>query len=122
MILSKVETNVIKIKLKEAGFTLVEASGAGYKLLTVITGLADAYIVSQGTTFRWDTCGPHAILRSIGGGVYDYSKIVEGENVEISYKDDITEDLKINKYCNKNGLIVTRNEEVLLEISDLLRK
>ncbi|GLV42094.1 Inositol polyphosphate 1-phosphatase [Carabus blaptoides fortunei] len=120
--ISKIETKVIKTKLKEAGFTLIEASGAGYKLLTVITGLADAYIVSQGTTFQWDICGPHAILRSIGGGLYDYAKIVEGEKVEMNYKDNVSGDSKMNKYCNKNGLVATKNEEVLLHISNILRK
>ncbi|XP_032939290.1 inositol polyphosphate 1-phosphatase isoform X1 [Catharus ustulatus] len=45
------------------------AAGAGYKLLCVALGLADAFVLSQATTFAWDSCAPHAILRALGGGV-----------------------------------------------------
>ncbi|NWR39592.1 INPP phosphatase, partial [Tachuris rubrigastra] len=45
------------------------AAGAGYKMLCVILGLADAYVLSEGTTFAWDACAPHAILRALGGGL-----------------------------------------------------
>lgn len=43
--LSSSESYAIKEKLKEHNFHLVEASGAGYKLLTVITGIMIIIII-----------------------------------------------------------------------------
>jgi len=34
--------------------------------MAVIEGVSDAYILSKGSTFKWDTCGPHAILLGKG--------------------------------------------------------
>ena len=45
---------------------VVFAAGSGYKLLCVITGKASAYVLSGNSAFKWDTCAPHAILRSKG--------------------------------------------------------
>eukprot|EP00040_Diaphanoeca_grandis_P004713 m.29833 g.29833 ORF g.29833 m.29833 type:complete len:380 (-) comp16166_c0_seq1:53-1192(-) len=44
-------------------------SGCGYKLLCVIRGVANSYAVTTSSTYPWDTCGPHAILLSMGGSV-----------------------------------------------------
>ena len=37
-------------------FELVEAGGAGYKILCVVLGLVDIYITSKPSTYKWDTC------------------------------------------------------------------
>lgn len=72
MILSYSESPEVKDKLKSAGFTLVEAAGAGYKLFCVVKNLVSAYILSKPSTFYWDTCGVHAVLKANGGEVtYD---------------------------------------------------
>jgi len=52
-------------------FTVIQARGAGHKLLMVILGLCDAYINTAGSTYKWDTCSPHAILAARGGGLVD---------------------------------------------------
>ena len=49
-------------------------SGAGYKILCVVDGQVGAYLLSKPSTFKWDTCAPHAILNSLGGGLIDLSK------------------------------------------------
>jgi hypothetical protein len=36
-------------------FNLIVAAGAGYKLLAVILGLVDGYVLSKDTTHFWDT-------------------------------------------------------------------
>lgn len=60
-------------ELKEAAaqkFSKLEyPAGAGYKLLTVIEGAAEGYILSKPSTYKWDTCGPHAILLAKGGNL-----------------------------------------------------
>lgn len=40
-------------------------------LLCIVLGRVDAYMLSDGTTFTWDTCGHHAFLLALGGGVVE---------------------------------------------------
>lgn len=42
------------------------AAGSGYKLMCVVEGWADAYLLSKASSYKWDTCAPHAILRALG--------------------------------------------------------
>ena len=58
-------------------FTIVRAAGAGYKLLCLYDDLAQAYLLTKPTTYRWDTCAPHAILKAKGGNVYNWQKLTE---------------------------------------------
>jgi len=44
--------------------------GSGYKGLCVLAGFADAYYLSLPTTYKWDTCGVHAIVLAMGGKVF----------------------------------------------------
>ncbi|KAG7477425.1 hypothetical protein MATL_G00069550 [Megalops atlanticus] len=69
LVLSASEKQAVKDAL--SGSRLTYASGAGYKILCVALGLADAYVVSEGSTFKWDSCAPHALLRALGGGAAD---------------------------------------------------
>ncbi|XP_068081847.1 inositol polyphosphate 1-phosphatase isoform X2 [Anabrus simplex] len=82
IVLSSADSAVLKNHFTTAGYTLVEAAGAGYKCLCVALGSADAYLLSKGTTFRWDTCGPHALLLALGGGIVSYTQAQKG-NVSI---------------------------------------
>ena len=56
---------------------MVRAAGAGYKLLCLCDDLAHAYLLTKPTTYRWDTCAPHAILKAKGGNVYNWQKLSE---------------------------------------------
>ncbi|KAM4644092.1 inositol polyphosphate 1-phosphatase isoform 2-T2 [Amazona ochrocephala] len=70
VVLSRAEAPAVRAALQPlCGGRLLFASGAGYKLLCVILGLADVYVLSEGSTFAWDACAPHAILRALGGGI-----------------------------------------------------
>ena len=109
----------VKSKLTKAGFVVREVSGAGYKILAVIAGLADGYVLSKSSTFKWDTCGPQAILRSRGGDVVKFESVLRGEIVPLDYKDvqDASQkETKINKYCNYGGVIAYGNKDVLGKI------
>ncbi|CAH8491002.1 unnamed protein product [Schistosoma curassoni] len=47
----------------------LSSSGAGFKQLCVILDQVDAFILMEPNTFIWDTCGPHTIMNSLGGGI-----------------------------------------------------
>ncbi|XP_075231555.1 inositol polyphosphate 1-phosphatase [Lycorma delicatula] len=119
VVISASENEFIRNCLTESGFNLIEAAGAGYKLLCVIEGIADAYVLSKGTTFFWDTCSCDSILRSLGGGVLDYTKVIQGSDVEdskLKYSDH-------GSLCNSGGIIayVDRNicDIIIKALSDI---
>lgn len=117
IVLSSSESLDIKSKLSSSGFSLIEAAGAGYKLLTVILGLVDVYILSKGSTFKWDTCAPQAILESLNGGVMDYTEFVKNESgIDFNVK-YLTEE---SDTCNRGGLVAYRNKEVLESLREIL--
>lgn len=70
VLLSASESAGVVQALEAAGCEVCFAAGAGYKLLCVALLRADAYLVTQGTTFRWDTCAPHALLLSRNMGLF----------------------------------------------------
>lgn len=119
--LSSSEDQQIKSKLEYAGFKLIVAAGAGYKILTVIKGITDAYVLSKDTTYKWDTCAPHAILKALGGGIVEYKAAVGGVVKELIYNvEEEQEDGKLVRCCNKGGIIAYRNQEVLERILKVL--
>jgi inositol polyphosphate 1-phosphatase len=126
--LSGSESLNLKSQLRSAGYTVAEVAGAGYKQLCVARGDADMYVLSKGSTFRWDTCGPHAILRALGGGIVSYKKVLEiGRNLEeseLNYSENCTaESLSpASLHCNYDGLIAFRDGSLLHELIQVLRQ
>jgi len=105
------------------------SSGAGYKVLCVILGLADLYVLSKDSTHFWDTCGPHAILRALGGGIKSFKDLIESSKTERSFvlrnlSKELTyvvdeENLK-NHFKNNRGVYAYRDIEVVEPILDCL--
>ncbi|XP_006608019.1 inositol polyphosphate 1-phosphatase [Apis dorsata] len=119
IILSRVEDENIKSKLLDAGFILVEAAGAGYKILSVALGQVDAYILSKSSTYKWDTCGPQALLRSLHGGIIEFQSFInnfDSDYIDIKYLSTST------NFSNSNGLIAYRNFEILQTLKSILCK
>ncbi|XP_010879712.1 inositol polyphosphate 1-phosphatase [Esox lucius] len=95
---------------------LMYASGAGYKILCVILGLADVYVLSEGSTFKWDSCGPHALLRALGGGMVDLKECLHSTGSgdcegghrdlgELTYHQPHTECPGADRWANLGGLV-----------------
>lgn len=116
-------------------FNVQYAAGAGYKLICVAQDLADAYLLSKDTVFKWDSCGPHAILRSLGGGLLTFQGLLDlakqGENFrpddlsrhEVLYNMSVEGGSSgISKFCNKGGLIAYHKFSVLKAIFGELKK
>ncbi|XP_003701005.1 inositol polyphosphate 1-phosphatase [Megachile rotundata] len=119
VVLSRMEDENVKSKLLDAGFTLVEAAGAGYKILNVALGHVDAYILSKGSTYKWDTCGPQALLRSLDGGIIEFRSFIndsDSEYLDIKYLSTSS------NFSNSNGLIAYRNFEILQTLKSILCK
>ncbi|CAN8179282.1 unnamed protein product [Coccothraustes coccothraustes] len=88
------------------------AAGAGYKLLCVALGLADAFVLSQATTFAWDSCAPHAILRALGGGVVALAGALRarregdtGDPPQLSYHRPEPGRAGPERWANREGLV-----------------
>ncbi|XP_015743206.1 inositol polyphosphate 1-phosphatase [Python bivittatus] len=94
------------------GERLCFASGAGYKMLCVALGLADAYVLSEGSTFKWDSCGPHALLRALGGGIVDLSAALQAWRAgqrkrlpELTYNKPVEDSVGAERWANQGGLV-----------------
>ena len=109
------ESENLKKSLLTTGAKLFPIAGVGHKLLLVIDGDIDFYVLSHASSFKWDTCAAHAILCSLGGGVVSYNDAMtlklttkeldkaNLEKCEIKYHkpdDDIGK-----KWSNINGVI-----------------
>ena len=100
----------IKYKLN---MDVVFSAGAGYKILKVITGEACLFLLSKGTTYKWDTCAPQAILRSMNGDLFHLQETLINKHLKkISY-----EDRRIVR--NTGGLIAYRDVQQFEEFLKL---
>lgn len=116
-------------KLKGISPTMYVA-GAGYKILCVISGEADLLVTSSKTTFFWDTCAGHAILRSLGGGIIALEDIlqldqggkIDLEKLQLRYrpKDD-DQTYSSASYSNSKGLIAYRSTEAIKRAIQVLQ-
>lgn len=102
---------------------LMYASGAGFKTLCVIQGLADVYVLSEGSTFKWDSCAPHALLRAMGGGVADLSAALESGQAssELSYHRPNEGRSGADRWANRGGLVAYRDSAQLGKVLEALR-
>ncbi|EDO35565.1 predicted protein [Nematostella vectensis] len=125
------ETEDVIRKLKEDGISCLTMSTVGYKLLKVIDSTVDAYVLSRATSFKWDTCAAHAIIRAMGGGVVNLGQalksglVKEGaSNIEdklrelqICYSKPDQENYKPGKkWSNSGGLVAYMRCEDLLTV------
>ncbi|CAN8002108.1 unnamed protein product [Ixodes hexagonus] len=66
-----------------ANVKLVPAGGAGYKVLEVVSGRADAYLHSS-LIKKWDVCAGDALLRALGGRL----SALDGSELRYGPRDD----------------------------------
>ena len=116
------------------GYDLVPTSGAGYKILCVIENVADAYVLTQGSTFKYDTCGPQALLTAMTGGIVDLKKALDmynsNENAKVAeivaacslkYLQPDDESVQGSaRWANSGGLITFINPDALFNVLKLL--
>ncbi|XP_076861165.1 inositol polyphosphate 1-phosphatase [Brachyhypopomus gauderio] len=99
---------------------LMYASGAGYKILCVIQGLMDVYVLSEGSTFKWDSCAPHALLRALGGGILDLAQCLsaisdgkKGQTPELTYHKPRAGSQGVERWANQGGLVAYMDSAVI---------
>ncbi|XP_075880557.1 inositol polyphosphate 1-phosphatase [Nelusetta ayraudi] len=126
-VLSSSEKQVVKDSLRSlcGPGRLALASGAGYKILCVIQGLADVYVLSEGSTFKWDSCAPHALLRALGGGVADLAAGLRSQPTELTYHRHHPpgdgEQRGAERWANHGGLVAYRDPAQLHTVIAALR-
>lgn len=110
-----------------ASCSVQHAAGAGYKLLCVNQGIADAYVLSKSSTYMWDCCAPHAILLAQNGGVISYKSLCDfnGDpsscselslNRQITYHHDNQPGSGSQRWCNRDGIVAYCSLEALQAI------
>ncbi|KAM9037164.1 inositol polyphosphate 1-phosphatase [Sarcophilus harrisii] len=119
-VISTSEKDTIKAALSNiCGENVYGAAGAGYKSLCVVQGLVDVYIFSEDTTFKWDSCAAHAILKSIGGGMVDLKECLKrnpdtGLDLPyLLYNVDNQGATGVDRWANKGGLVAYRSQRRL---------
>ena len=88
--------------------------------------MADVYINSGGSTFKWDTCAPHALLDSLGGGVKEFKPVLGDTSLtgvdainRLNIKYNLQHEGGIK--ANMNGIIAFRRKDHLDFIVNLLK-
>eukprot|EP00095_Tigriopus_kingsejongensis_P008147 maker-scaffold196_size269943-snap-gene-1.34 protein:Tk08147 transcript:maker-scaffold196_size269943-snap-gene-1.34-mRNA-1 annotation:"inositol polyphosphate 1-phosphatase" len=117
IVVSLSESATFTNKLKDH-YVLFPAAGAGYKLLCVAKGWAKLYVSERGSTYKWDSCAVHAILRSLGGGCLDYSKRREGSELQYLAPNEGSEG--ISQWSNTSGLLAYRSRDAIEHVLNIL--
>lgn len=119
-VISTSEKETIKAALSRVcGGGVFPAAGAGYKSLCVVQGLVDIYIFSEDTTFKWDSCAAHAILRAMGGGMVDMKECLARspqpglDLPQLLYHTENKGASGVDLWANKGGLIAYRSRHRL---------
>lgn len=86
-------TTVIKTIEAMKPDKILKAGGAGYKVLLLLEGTADAYVFASPGCKRWDTCACEALLEAVGGTLTD----ICGEHIEY--------DGQADSYVCKTGVL-----------------
>jgi len=103
--------------LRNEGYDVVEAAGAGYKILAVIQGWVDIYITAKDSTYKWDTCAGQAILNSLGGGITDLRT-----GKQTIYHLPLQEQKGIDQWSNVGGIVAFRTQDDLNRVQGLVQK
>ena len=86
-------TTVIKTIEAMKPDKILKAGGAGYKVMLLLEGTADAYVYASPGCKRWDTCACEALLEAVGGTLTD----ICGEHIEY--------DGQADSYVNNTGVL-----------------
>lgn len=123
-VISTNESDTIKSALSVV--RLYYAAGAGYKSLCAVQGFVSVYLLSEDTTFKWDCCAPHAILKSMGGGMVDFRECLKrksngnvDELPELIYNTPVNGATGVDRWANKGGLVAYRCRKHLDTIMNL---
>ncbi|XP_051886006.1 inositol polyphosphate 1-phosphatase-like [Pristis pectinata] len=124
-VISTSESESIKSALSM--LRLYYAAGAGYKSLCAVQGFVSVYLLSEDTTFKWDCCAPHAILKSLGGGMVDFRECLKRRKLgnldelpELVYNTPVNGATGADRWANKGGLVAYRCRKHLDTIMNII--
>lgn len=119
--MSSSESDEVRSTAASKGILTQATSGAGYKLLTVVEGLADAYFLSKGSTYKYDTCGPQAVLKSIAksegkdasssGGIFARPASSSSTAPPVPVVYHVMDNPSQKSWANSTGILATASRE-----------
>ena len=120
VLLSRSESQEVVGVIEKAGWEVMWAAGAGHKLLCVCDGLVDAYLLTKNSTYKWDTCGPQAILRALGGNIVSLGKSLQSGGVQLEGCGLCYHHSGGQEWCNDGGILAYRSPEAAVSILSAL--
>ncbi|XP_018027852.1 inositol polyphosphate 1-phosphatase [Hyalella azteca] len=125
---SSSESDGVIERLAAAGIETLPAAGAGYKALVVINSQVQAYVCSKASTYMWDTCAPHAVLLSLGGGIIPFTSLEQfardlppdASQHQLKYVEARSGGSDISLYCNSGGVVAYRNLDTLIALAKII--
>uniref|UniRef100_A0A8C4QNM2 Si:ch211-160o17.2 n=1 Tax=Eptatretus burgeri TaxID=7764 RepID=A0A8C4QNM2_EPTBU len=133
LVLSSSEDRAFRSTLEEAfgPDNIYLAAGAGYKELCVAKGLASVFVSSEdGGTYMWDSCGPHALLRALGGGIVRLKSCLEdyrhkgpsalASTPQIRYHKPLLSREGAQQWANEGGLVAYSSDKSLCAVIEAL--
>ena len=85
------------------------------------------YVMTKPSTYFWDTCGPNALLRALGGGILEFTGIATNDKIEqlaLTYQGPkLMSNGKIDvaSCCHKEGLLAFTNPQELADVLVILK-
>jgi len=96
----------------QKNFQVMTAGGAGHKIMMLVEGVADIYINSTPSVYYWDTCGPHAIMKAIGGDILTFTH----------FKEIIYNDAEVSGSVHAHGIVAFTHVKYLDLLKSALSK
>lgn len=120
-VIGQKEQKSIIDKLTSSGWRVCQIRGCGYKLLCVVDKVADAYILNQPSSFKWDTCGPQAILKALGGNVITFETKNEKRRELVYHQPDEPVKPGGEYWRNEGGIIAYISPVICQSLCDVLQ-
>lgn len=106
-LVSSIDESEISQALSCHEWEVRHVDGCGYRLLCVVDGCADVFVLTKSSCYKWDTCGAQAILKALGGNIIRWDLLFEQDKkVPLIYNQSDNPSLEgARKWSNEGGIV-----------------